>query len=226
MGVGDEPLQEPPRDARTTIDPGAGPLVLWFDRHTRLVCLAASLSALVNLALCTVTSFIGGTGDDPMFDAMWDWDVLLACTAMQASNGAIAACLYFRRLLRHPQAKQRALALVGANTVLRVAVIGMLLEIVLSQPYSNDGECKRENLDGSCAEWWYIRTPAVQSYAGYSLVTMALDTVLTVGSTLNLRAILRLEQHADALMQVQTERSGVPLIHQGGAPQMAAAGAS
>ena len=53
MGVGDEPLQEPPRDARTTIDPGAGPLVLWFDRHTRLVCLAASLSALVNLALCT-----------------------------------------------------------------------------------------------------------------------------------------------------------------------------
>ena len=39
-------------------------------------------------ALCTATAFVGDG---------WDWDVLLVELLMQVSNGAIAACLHFRR---------------------------------------------------------------------------------------------------------------------------------
>ena len=48
--------------------------------------------------------------------------MLLVVIAMQATNYAIAACLHFRReFLGHARANQGALALVVANTVLRMA---------------------------------------------------------------------------------------------------------
>ena len=168
----------------------------------------------------------------------WDWDVLLVELLMQASNGAIVACLHFRRqLLRHDRAKQGVAALILANTGLRIAVYAILLEIVFADSSSNDGECKRLVVVGSCSascsadvttcctgpaegggdlacdEWWYIRTQPVQDFALYSLVSMTLDTVLTGPcGLLNLRAILRLEQNWEAFAKVDNERSGVPLM--------------
>ena len=82
----------------------------------------------------------------------WDWDVLLVELLMQASNGAIVACLHFRRqLLRHDRAKQGVAALILANTGLRIAVYAILLEIVFADSSSNDGECKRLVVVGSCS---------------------------------------------------------------------------
>jgi len=173
----------------SSIDAGpCGGCVFWFDKHTRLICAAVVVSAVVNLALCTATAFVG---------IGWDWDVLLVCLLLQCCNGAVAVCLFFRRqLLRGERAGRNVLALVLAAAALRVAALAMLLEIALAPPNSNDGECKVLGAGDACAEWWYIRTPQTQSFARYALATMAIDTALTVGSTLNLRAILRLEQHA------------------------------
>ena len=180
-------------------------------------------------ALCTATAFVGDG---------WDWDVLLVELFMQVSNGAIAACLHFRRqLLRHVRAKQGVVALVLVNSGLRIAVFAMLVEIVLASPNSNDGECKQPAAPGTCGlecsptvmrcctapaegggfincdEWWYIRTQVVQEFAFYSLISMTIDSVLTGPcGLLNLRAILRLEQNWEAFVQVDSERSGVPLM--------------
>ena len=73
-----------------------------------------------------------------------------------------------------------------------------------------------ERSDGSCAEYWYIRTKPVHDYAAASLVTMTLDTLLTLPSMFTLRAILKLEQNAEALIQVSKERSGLPLMGSAG----------
>ena len=205
---------EPPvmaaRDARGSVigTGGAeGAEVFRIAKYTRLICLVVSASALVNLILCTITGFVG---------IGWDWDVLLVEICMQATNFAIAACLYYRRLLLgHARANRAVAVLVTGNTLLRAAVYWMLLEIVLSPTDSNDGECKVMAADGRCQTYWYIRTKAVQNFATASLVTMALDTLLTVFSMLNLRAVLRLEQHADALAQVLREKSDVPLMDSG-----------
>ena len=180
-------------------------------------------------ALCTATAFVGDG---------WDWDVLLVELLMQVSNGAIAACLHFRRqLLRRQKAKQGVVALVLANTGLRIAVFVMLVEIVLAGSNSNDGECKQPAAPGTCEircsatvthcctapaegggdincdEWWYIRTQPVQEFAFYSLISMTVDSLVTGPCGLfNLRAILRLEQNWEAFVKVDSERSGVPLM--------------
>lgn len=68
-------------------------------------------------------------------------------------------------------------------------------------------------MNGTCLVVWYVFTQEVQQFARYSLVAMALDTILSIGCLLNLRAILRLEQHADALSLVVAERSDmVPMV--------------
>jgi len=191
--------------------------LFWFEevRHTRMICIVALVSALINLTLCTFTAFVG---------IGWDWDVLLVELLMQASNGAIAACLHFRqRLLSHARSNEAVLVLVLSNVVLRVAVFWMFLDIALAPTDSNDGECKRMAANGAlCAEYWYVYTKAVQNFATFSLMTMMLDTVLTCASTLNLRAVLRLEQHSDALKRVEQEQSDAPLI--GGGEQDAELG--
>jgi hypothetical protein len=57
------------------------------------------------------------------------------------------------------------------------------------------GECKVYHTDGvHCETYWYIRNQAVHDFATASLVTMTLDTILTMGSLSALKAILRLEQ--------------------------------
>ena len=208
-------------------------MALDTDRHPRLPLQLPAPPAQHCLcqaqALCTATAFVGDG---------WDWDVLLVELLMQVSNGAIAACLHFRRqLLRHVRAKQGVAGLVLVNSGLRIAVFAMLIEIVLASSNSNDGECKQPAAIGtcetqcspavtrcctapvegggviSCDEWWYIRTQAVQDFALYSLVSMTIDSVVTGPcGLLNLRAILRLEQNWEAFVKVDSERSGVPLM--------------
>ena len=118
-----EPLSQPPRATAQVIGADDGFLVFWFDSHTRLICLAVSLSAVLNTFLMTSVAFVG---------IGWDWDVLLTELAMQATNFLIAACLFFREsplLLRHPDAKRRTMALLVANALLRITVFAMLIEI-------------------------------------------------------------------------------------------------
>eukprot|EP01052_Picozoa_sp_SAG31_P025143 SAG31_NODE_2188_length_6235_cov_4.819100_4_plen_91_part_00 len=52
----------------------------------------------------------------------------------------------------------------------------------------------------------------MHDFATYSLGSMTADTILTIFSTLNIRAVLKLEQNADALAQVDKERSAIPLM--------------
>lgn len=192
--------------AATALGLSAPTETYWFQRrkHTKRIGFAVAVSALVNLTLCTIVAFIG---------VGWDWDIALAEMMMQVCNGGIAATLHYRKtLLNRPRAPTAVLLLLLANLVLRMVVYIQLIEIVTSEVNSNDGECKVLAPDGTCLTFWYIYTKEVQQFAAISLVTMSLDTILMVGSTLNLRAILRIEKFSDALAKMAREQSDTSLL--------------
>lgn len=176
------------------------------EKYSDKICIAVAISALVNTVLIAFTA-TAGRGTD------WDPTVEIEL-GLQATNIGIAWAMKNRnhRYMRHTHTNRAIAAVLVSNVLLRVGLYVVLLIYVTAVTGANDDECEETAPDGvTCIEWEYYYDAPAQTFAAICMCTMAVDTAIFVASVLNLRAILKAKDNAQALVATAEEESGRPL---------------